>query len=335
MNPPNSAPSRGPKPKFNKNAQGNAGYKHRPKNNNANTSQMTSGVSVEDLQKIINLVKDMNTEQKASIEKPQKNRQQTSNMVPHDTISCPICMEPMLGPIYQCTSGHSMCDSCFQRLAASPFCPSCRVNMRQPIRNRALEDVIEKMKLPCSNRDKGCVFTLTANSLRDHLDECFYRTMACPMGAALGRCFWQGEMKDLSAHFQSAHATESMVQVNKEIPLRHMNLNSDDRKVHLVTLGKINFLLQVKVDTQQKRTFWLVQIVGTKKYASNWMYEIIFFSKNEPKRKFTYSDGCSADGENAQVLFQNLQSAVVPIDVLRALNKGGNLHYKLIIKKSD
>lgn len=56
---------------------------------------------------------------------------------------CPVCMETMSSPIFQCQSGHSLCNSCTNTLCP-PICPICRQPMTQ-MRNWQLEDIIAKV----------------------------------------------------------------------------------------------------------------------------------------------------------------------------------------------
>lgn len=56
---------------------------------------------------------------------------------------CPVCLEVMSSPIFQCQSGHSLCNTCTSNLCP-PNCPICRQPMTQ-MRNWQLEDLISKV----------------------------------------------------------------------------------------------------------------------------------------------------------------------------------------------
>lgn len=56
---------------------------------------------------------------------------------------CPVCMENMFAPIFQCQTGHSLCKSCTESLDPS-VCPICRQAMTQ-MRNWHLEEIIVKV----------------------------------------------------------------------------------------------------------------------------------------------------------------------------------------------
>lgn len=68
-------------------------------------------------------------------------------------LDCPICMEKMTPPkkIYSCTSGHSICENCTDRVSE---CPTCRVSMGpgEAIRNLLVEDVFRELTLSSSNQ---------------------------------------------------------------------------------------------------------------------------------------------------------------------------------------
>ena len=61
---------------------------------------------------------------------------------------CPICFNEMKPnkKIYQCQSGHILCEDCFGRIKKKDkICPFCKIDIvSNPIRCRALEDVIDE-----------------------------------------------------------------------------------------------------------------------------------------------------------------------------------------------
>ena len=69
------------------------------------------------------------------------------NIIKEVNKECPICYEKMLPPvkIFQCSEGHLLCEKCFTRIRNSTkVCPYCNQDViSNPIRNRALEEIIE------------------------------------------------------------------------------------------------------------------------------------------------------------------------------------------------
>ena len=71
-----------------------------------------------------------------------------------DLLECPICFETIDSvPIYQCRNGHVVCKNCHPKLKT---CPICRVDIIKkskcdgPIRNRKLEEMVERLQLSIS-----------------------------------------------------------------------------------------------------------------------------------------------------------------------------------------
>ncbi|KAG5866861.1 hypothetical protein JTB14_008768 [Gonioctena quinquepunctata] len=59
-------------------------------------------------------------------------------------LECPFCKEYMSPPIYQCLSGHTMCNTCKVALGK---CSTCDSNIEKT-RNYTLEELSKKVELP-------------------------------------------------------------------------------------------------------------------------------------------------------------------------------------------
>ncbi|GAB2288885.1 hypothetical protein Dimus_023192 [Dionaea muscipula] len=70
-----------------------------------------------------------------------------------DVLHCPICLDPLTSPVFQCVDGHIACSSCCGKLENK--CPSCRKEIGR-IRCRAIEKVIDSVKINCCYADYGC-----------------------------------------------------------------------------------------------------------------------------------------------------------------------------------
>ena len=78
-----------------------------------------------------------------------------------DLLECPICFETIDSvPIYQCRNGHVVCKNCHPKLKT---CPICRVDIikkskrNAPMRNRKLEEMVERLQLSVSEATKKLV----------------------------------------------------------------------------------------------------------------------------------------------------------------------------------
>lgn len=65
-------------------------------------------------------------------------------------LECPICKEYMSPPIYQCTTGHTVCSACKTKLGK---CSSCEDPIEKT-RNYTLEELSKKVELPSGGDDK-------------------------------------------------------------------------------------------------------------------------------------------------------------------------------------
>jgi hypothetical protein len=106
-------------------------------------------------------------------------------------VTCPVCLDPIAPPIYQCTAGHLICGPCNDRCEK---CPTCRVRLTN-CRARALEDVIRHRTVECSN---GCGETVELGSLVAHRAE-------CTSGLRCVHCDWVGSAAELARHFHDRH----------------------------------------------------------------------------------------------------------------------------------
>ncbi|GMH30613.1 LOW QUALITY PROTEIN: hypothetical protein Nepgr_032456 [Nepenthes gracilis] len=70
-----------------------------------------------------------------------------------DVLDCSICFEPLTIPVFQCENGHTACRSCCVKLKSK--CPSCSEKIGHN-RCRAIEKVIESVKIQCCYVNYGC-----------------------------------------------------------------------------------------------------------------------------------------------------------------------------------
>ncbi|KAL0343408.1 UNVERIFIED_CONTAM: E3 ubiquitin-protein ligase SINA-like 10 [Sesamum angustifolium] len=119
-----------------------------------------------------------------------------------DVLDCPICFEPLCSPVYQCENGHIACAPCCTRMRNK--CASCC----WPIgynRCRAIEKVLESVKITCRNMPHGCKETLSYSKKLAHEKTCNYAPCSCPHPG----CNYVGVCKSLYAHFALQHSHSS------------------------------------------------------------------------------------------------------------------------------
>lgn len=248
-----------------------------------------------------------------------------------DLPECPVCMETMSAPIYQCQSGHSLCNSCTQNLLP-PMCPICRQNLTQ-MRNWQLEEIVSKAKVSCPNKSSGCVYTMVSMDLEEHLKECIFREMECPLGVVFGKCSWTGRLKEIMDHFKERHGSFCNVTTDEEVEITNVDIKNDDRHFFLVAQSKLLFILTMKIDTLQKMAYWTIQHIGSKKVAQDHIYEIHITSKQNPRRKVVFIEHCFNDAIKAEEVFRQGKCAVLPLDSLVHYIKDKAMSFRFFIKR--
>ncbi|KAK9683151.1 hypothetical protein RND81_10G119600 [Saponaria officinalis] len=116
-----------------------------------------------------------------------------------DVLDCSICFEPLTIPVFQCDNGHIACSSCCNNLGNK--CPSCCRKIGNN-RCRAIEKVIESVKVPCCYVQNGCKETVSYCKKHEHEEKCRFAPCLCPFTNCL---FW-GTPRELSHHMCQKHA---------------------------------------------------------------------------------------------------------------------------------
>ncbi|CAG9861356.1 unnamed protein product [Phyllotreta striolata] len=83
---------------------------------------------------------------------------------------CPICKEYMHPPIYNCSTGHTICRYCRDKLSTCPYCQAVVGRSR----NFVLEDILETLLLQCHNEHKGCKYAGRIQEIKLHEMSCSY-----------------------------------------------------------------------------------------------------------------------------------------------------------------
>ncbi|KAG6743183.1 hypothetical protein NC652_038532 [Populus alba x Populus x berolinensis] len=115
-----------------------------------------------------------------------------------DILDCAICSYPLTIPVFQCENGHTACFSCCSKLAHK--CPTCSL----PIGNnrcRAIEKVLESVRIPCENMRYGCGETFIYSEKYNHDKSCIYAPCSCPIQG----CNFISSSKKLDPHLRCRH----------------------------------------------------------------------------------------------------------------------------------
>ncbi|KAL9381538.1 hypothetical protein Peur_027195 [Populus x canadensis] len=147
---------------------------------------------------------------------PSRNGAIYATLSDPEVLDCPICCEPLTIPVFQCDNGHTACSSCCGKLQHK--CPSCTMPIGYN-RCRAIEKVLESLKVSCSNRSYGCEESICYSKKYEHDKSCTHAPCTCPLPA----CNYQGSSKRLYLHCRTKHLCDlTSFQFNTSFPLFFM-----------------------------------------------------------------------------------------------------------------
>ena len=119
-----------------------------------------------------------------------------------ESLICTVCLDiPSSSPIYQCESGHLLCNNCWPKLTK---CPSCRKQLT-PNRSLLAEQMLEKIFVPCQNqgcKEKVCM----GGGQINHDGDCLYAALKC----LVPNCAEITCKASLIEHFLTHHYVQSV-----------------------------------------------------------------------------------------------------------------------------
>ncbi|CAA7060413.1 unnamed protein product [Microthlaspi erraticum] len=127
-----------------------------------------------------------------------KNKR-TATLMDLDVLDCSICFDTLTVPIFQCDNGHVACSTCCKKLKSK--CGTCSLPTKS--RNRAMERVLELLKVPCENAEFGCSESVSYAEMSRHLERCVFSQRPCPFSGC--GCGFTGSYEDLVEHSVSKH----------------------------------------------------------------------------------------------------------------------------------
>jgi len=173
----------------------------------------------------------------------------TDNEKTQRILECPVCIELPKTPVYQCSNGHLVCNSCYSKISN---CPICRVylNQHKPLRNLTAEQFLDdlcnnnnkveqkpkvrrsSLRIPCKNALNGCELHWNTNGEAiGHLKSCKYRLVFCPDL----RCARKVPLACLFHHINDDHPADDFTKLQR---------------------SSVNFSLVIKAQHYRDETFW-------------------------------------------------------------------------------
>lgn len=124
-------------------------------------------------------------------------------------LTCPICYN-LYDKIYICPNGHSLCHKCY---SSSNICSFCRIEINNNTRNRALEEIVENIQLPCSYYKYGCSKFILNIERNSHENRCCFKPIKCK----IDNCIYQSNYEDMKKHINNEHFNINIIQNKSDI----------------------------------------------------------------------------------------------------------------------
>lgn len=186
----------------------------------------------------------------------------------------------MLPPIYQCSTGHSICKNC--RPQVNNSCPTCK----QPIgttQNFALEKMTQYITYPCKHHKLGCAFATKAADIEAHEACCEYGPFDCPLRTERN-CEWNGAVSEVVAHVETDHIDCIMKNDRIEVPFTPNGVYSS---TCLMIFNKKVF--KYRYEYAEHFCQWSMKLMGSLTDSQQYKFEIDIFDTTGGKKRFFIS----------------------------------------------
>ncbi|XVE78665.1 hypothetical protein DITRI_Ditri13aG0164900 [Diplodiscus trichospermus] len=158
-----------------------------------------------------------------------------------EVLDCSICCEALTIPVFQCENGHIACSTCCIKIRNR--CPSCATPIGYS-RCRAIENVLESVKISCLNSKYGCREAFSYSMKQKHEKICPFAPCSCPHYD----CNFEGQPKQLYEHFGIEHkSSAASFQFDRIVPIT-IGVYESFRILREETDGSL-FILNNKVET--------------------------------------------------------------------------------------
>ncbi|XP_032612060.1 E3 ubiquitin-protein ligase SIAH1B-like [Hylobates moloch] len=238
---------------------------------------------------------------------------------------CPVCLDYALPPILQCQRGHLVCRSCRSKLTS---CPICRGPLGY-IRNLAMEKVANFVLFPCRYACLGCEITLAHAEKVGHEDVCQFRLYSCPCPGTL--CKWQGTVDAIMPHLKNTHDYITIEGEDIIFLATSINLVGAFDWVMVQSCFGVHFMLVLQKQEDQngdQKFFAVVQLVGTRKEAENFVYQLELKAN---RRRLTWEATPLPIHEDIAKAIKNRDCLIFDANTALLFAENGNLSIGVVI----
>ncbi|CAI9752948.1 unnamed protein product [Fraxinus pennsylvanica] len=219
-------------------------------------------------------LEEMEEESHESSDKEEKTDGQLSVILSDpDVLDCPICLEPLTLPVFQCENGHIACAPCCTKMLHR--CGNCSLPIGYN-RCRAIEKVVESVKIACENEGYGCKQLISYSYKLDHEKACIYVPCSCPHLA----CDYVGSFEGLYTHFVINHSNCS-------------------QRFHFSLTVSISFDKNQKQLFLQEKTERTLFVLNRSIDRLGSLFDIVCIGPTSARRRYSYTLAAKDGGESS------------------------------------
>lgn len=245
---------------------------------------------------------------------------------------CPICLEYMHPPICQCTTGHSFCKSCFDRIRRCPHCRSPKSTSRSYI----LEKVHSKLSFPCKYRENGCPVVLGGQQIKDHEKYCFSQNFKCPFHLN-DVCKWEGSGTKILPHCLDVHKNSTFFEPRRRFTSPGFSVNRVNRFVNSVFVAYgVMFRCTWDLDITNGTMRYGVYYMGKPMESKRFSYRVSFYKGSTNTEVLSMKAPCLyLDNPNLRFIGANY-NLIAKYDLVKKLcDENGDLRYAIHITDNN
>ncbi|XP_060525075.1 uncharacterized protein LOC132701291 [Cylas formicarius] len=234
---------------------------------------------------------------------------------------CPVCKSFMKPPIYQCQSGHSICNSCKPRLEK---CPTCRAPFGMT-RNYSLEGLTVGVSYPCTFHDLGCMMSLSPADIAKHEAVCPYKPYNCPVHL----CTMTGSQDVIVTHLQEFHSEHVIFEGYTEtfrLEAYHPLNQIVDRKILLA----YDHIFRLTCRRWGDSYMWASEIIGVQNDTKSFVYEVSIIDIKKPEKRLIRTDYCLKEMIEDELL---KKCVALPNRILSSYSNNGMVQFHFRVKK--
>ncbi|PSN36218.1 hypothetical protein C0J52_07290 [Blattella germanica] len=225
---------------------------------------------------------------------------------------CPVCLETMASPIYQCKKSHHICGPCKSKIQNCPSCSDDILNERSVF----AEQIAEYLHFPCKNAEAGCIEKFPQKELANHHSICLYRQYDCVPG-----CQWKGRSYEILVHMMECHRDLSWMEAESNMYYEN-NIFDQLKDMQIISACQEIFWYHILCDASKQKLFLAVQYIGKKDLASNFTYEFLLTSESDIEKTLSIKQRTHPDIEEINTLYESERCIVLDYSLIRKYLNG-------------